>query len=264
MSSNNDELVQNFGLHGKTALVTGASVGGIGFEIARSLAAAGAALVLTDHADAADPLREAVETLQAEGRSVVAAEADVTDEESISRLIHLANEAFGNINILAHTAGAMLRKATLDTTLAEWRKVLDVNLTGTFLLNREVARGMVERGFGRIVNTSTVYAQIVGPIPEPAYYASKAGVTNLTRGLAAEWGAHGVNVNCIAPGVFYPTRMTAPLDEQKREAMAERTLLKRLGDPQRDIGGTVTWLVSDAARYVTGQVIYIDGGWSSN
>jgi NAD(P)-dependent dehydrogenase (short-subunit alcohol dehydrogenase family) len=159
----------------------------------------------------------------------------------------------------------MLRGATLQTSVADWQRVLETNLTGTWLTARAVARDMVSRGYGRIVTTASIYARIVGPIPEPAYYASKAGVANLTRGLAAEWGRGGITVNCVAPGVFFPTQMTQALadDPGRLQEMGQRTLLGRLGDPATDLGPTIVWLASDAAQYVTGQVIYVDGGWTA-
>jgi NAD(P)-dependent dehydrogenase (short-subunit alcohol dehydrogenase family) len=174
-------------------------------------------------------------------------------------------DRLGKIDILVHHAGVMLRRETLDTSVADWQRVIDINVTGTWLMARAVARDMITRGYGRIIATSSVYANIVGPIPEPAYYASKAAVANLTRALASEWGRRGITVNCVAPGVFFPTRMTQALAEDpgRLDEMAQRTLLGRVGDPAQDLSGTIIWLASDAARYVTGQVIYVDGGWTA-
>jgi NAD(P)-dependent dehydrogenase (short-subunit alcohol dehydrogenase family) len=138
-----------------------------------------------------------------------------------------------------------------------------VNLTGSWLLAREVAPAM--SATGRIVNLSTVYAERVGPVPESAYYASKAGVANVTRALAAELGPRGITVNCLAPGVFYPTKMTAALgaDPERLQWFADRTMLGRLGDPDTDFAGPLLLLASSASSYLTGQVLYVDGGWSA-
>ena len=128
---------------------------------------------------------------------------------------------------------------------------------------RRVAHG--RRQGGRIVNIATVYADRVGPVPESAYYASKAGVANLTRSMASEFGRDGVRVNCLALGVFYPTKMTAPLRDQPDSLawFSERTLLKRLGDPETDLAGPLLLLATAAGSYMTGQVVYVDGGWSA-
>ncbi len=260
-------MTNPFDLSGSGALVTGASHGGLGYHAALALAAAGAKVVVSDHPLTGDQLQETAEAIRAGGGAATVRYADIADEQSVTDLVDAAGaDLDAGIDIVAHHAGVMLRKPTIDTSLAEWSKVIDINLTGTFLINRAVAPAMIAKGRGKIINVSSIYIDIVGPIPEPAYYASKAGVANLSRGLAAEWGRHGVTVNCLAPGVFYPTRMTAPLaaNPERLEQMAERTLLKRLGDPQTDIGGTVVWLASGASDYVTGQVIYLDGGWTAN
>jgi gluconate 5-dehydrogenase len=230
-----------------------------------ALAAFGAHVLVTDHPSRESDLEETRVALASYGEHSAVRMCDVSDERQVAELVQSALDVAGRLDILVHHAGVMLRKPTLDMSRSDWDRVVDVNLTGTWLLNRATARPMVAQRYGRIVNMSSIYAEIVGPLPEAPYYASKAGVANLSRGLAAEWGADGVTVNCIAPGVFYPTQMTAPLaeDPQRLERMAARTLLGRLGDPARDLAGAVVWLVSDAAAYVTGQLIYVDGGWTA-
>lgn len=254
-----------FDLTGRVALVTGASPGGLGKFSATALAELGAAVVVSDTAAARDGAEATAAEIRDAGGTATCVTFDVSAEDEVDDAIRAVIETHGRLDILAHHAGVMLRGSSFETDLADWQRVIDVNLTGTWLVARAAARDMVGRGHGRIVTTSSVYTDIVGPIPEPAYYASKAGVANLTRGLAAEWGRQGVTVNCLAPGVFYPTRMTAALasDPGRLEAMAERTLLGRLGDPAEDVAGAVVWLASDAARYVTGQVIHVDGGWTA-
>lgn len=240
-------MVSPFDLTGDVALVVGAAAGGLGERAALSLAEHSATVVRADlDGDGADLLR-----------------VDVTDEGSVRALVAAVLEQHGRIDVLVNAAGVMLRKAYDETSLAEFEHVVRVNLTGSWLLAREVAPAMT--GTGRIVNLSTVYAERVGPVPESAYYASKAGVANVTRALAAELGPRGITVNCLAPGVFYPTRMTGPLgeDPERLQWFADRTMLGRLGDPGTDFAGPLLLLASSASSYMTGQVLYVDGGWSA-
>jgi gluconate 5-dehydrogenase len=257
-----------FDLSGRVALVTGAAPGGIGHFTAVGLAGQGATVVAADVPARVQELNETVEAVAAATGRADACSAttfDVSVETEVEEAVQSTVARLGKIDILVHHAGVMLRGETLETSLADWQRVIDINLTGTWLIARAVARDMITRGYGRIVTTSSIYTHIVGPIPEPAYYASKAGVGNLTRGLAAEWGRRGITVNCVAPGVFFPTQMTQALaaDPGRLDEMAQRTLLGRAGDPAEDLSGTIIWLASDAARYVTGQVIYVDGGWTA-
>jgi gluconate 5-dehydrogenase len=254
-----------FDLSGRIALVTGASAGGLGHFSAVALAQAGASVVVADAPARAADLEETASAVRAAGGEADVATFDVAAEAEVEGAFARMIDRHGRIDILVHHAGVMMRRPSFETSVADWQRIIDVNLTGTWLVARAAARGMVDRGHGRIITTSSIYASIVGPLPEPAYYASKAGVANLTRGLAAEWGPHGVTVNCLAPGVFFPTQMTQPLadDPGRLQEMSRRTLLGRLGDPAKDIAGTVVWLASESAGYVTGQVIYVDGGWSA-
>ncbi|WP_240641543.1 SDR family NAD(P)-dependent oxidoreductase [Nocardioides ferulae] len=237
-----------FDLAGQVALVVGAAAGGLGERAARTVAEAGATVVTAD----LDP-------------TDVHHTADVTDEAAVDALVARVLADHGRLDVLVNAAGLMLRKPYDETTLEEFERVVRVNLTGTWLLDRAAGRVMAAAGSGRIVNLTTVYAERVGPVPESAYYASKAGVANVTRALAAELGPHGVSVNCLAPGVFYPTKMTAPLgaDPERLDWFAKRTMLGRLGDPDTDLAGPLLLLASPAASYVTGQVVYVDGGWSA-
>ena len=241
-------MVSPFDLTGDVALVVGAASGGLGERAARTLADSGATVVRADlEPDAQGDLLH----------------VDVTDEASVQALVATVLARHGRMDVLVNAAGVMLRKAYDETTVAEFEHVVRVNLTGSWLLAREVAPALGDAG--RIVNLSTVYAERVGPIPESAYYASKAGVANVTRALAAELGPRGITVNCLAPGVFYPTKMTAALsaDPERLQWFCDRTMLGRLGDPDADFAGPLLFLASSASSYVTGQVLYVDGGWSA-
>lgn len=254
-----------FDLRGTTAIVTGSGHGGLGYHAATALADLGARLVVSDHPANRTALDRTVDDIRRHGGTCVAHPCDVTSEEEVTALVGAATDAFGSINALAHHAGVMLRKSAFDTSAEEWNRVLAVNLTGTWLVNRAAARAMARTGGGAIVNTSSIYANIVGPLPESAYYASKSGVVNLTRGLAMEWAEHDIRVNCLAPGVFYPTQMTAPLAEDpfRLESMAARAMMKRLGRPDEDFAGPVVFLLSSASQYMTGQLLHVDGGWTA-
>ncbi|CAB5012073.1 MAG: SDR family oxidoreductase [Actinobacteria bacterium] len=250
-----------FSLTGRVALVVGAANGGLGGFAARQLAEAGATVALADLSARADDLR--VTAADCPGSSTHA--VDVTDPASVESLVTQVRDAHGRIDVLVACAGAMLRREIELTSPEEWQHIIDVNLTGTWLLNRAVAPVMRAQGSGRIINFSTVYAERVGPIPESAYYAAKAGIANVTRAVASELGSSGVTANCLAPGVFFPTRMTEPLrdDPERLRWFSERTLLGRLGDPARDLAGPLLLLASDASSYMTGQILYVDGGWSA-
>ncbi|MCD4534343.1 SDR family oxidoreductase [Nocardioides sp. cx-169] len=239
-------MVSLFDLTGQVALVIGAAPGGLGERASIALADHGATVVVADIAGSA--LR-----------------VDVTDEASVAALFADVVARHGRVDIVVNAAGVMLRKPYDETTLEEFEHVVRVNLTGTWLVGRAAGQAMTPQGSGRIVNLTTVYAERVGPVPESAYYASKAGVANVTRALAMELGPHQITVNCLAPGVFYPTQMTAALaeDPERLAWFSGRTMLGRLGDPATDFAGPLLLLASPASSYVTGQVLYVDGGWSA-
>lgn len=249
-----------FRLDGKAAAVLGAAAGGLGARAAAVLAERGAAVTVADVEARSEDLERTAESSDADVHY-----CDVTDEAQIDALFDAVTAEHGRVDIVVNAAGTMLRKPYDQTTHDEFDQVIRTNLTGTWLVGKCAGRRMAAQGNGKIVNFSTVYAERVGPVPESAYYASKAGVANVTRALAAELGPSGVTVNCLAPGVFFPTAMTAPLADtpQRLEWFTQRTMLGRLGSPETDLTGPLLLLASDASAYMTGQILYVDGGWSA-
>jgi NAD(P)-dependent dehydrogenase (short-subunit alcohol dehydrogenase family) len=250
-----------FDLTGQVAVVTGVRAGGLGERAALALAGQGATVAVADlPGNAADIGAIAA----ACGPYATAHAVDVTDEASVRALADAVVAAHGRVDVVVNAAGVMLRRPFATTSLDDFERVVRVNLTGAWLVGREFGVRLRAAGRGRIVFVSTVYAERVGPIPESAYYASKAGLANLTRSLASELGRDGVTVTCLAPAVFYPTAMTAPLadDPEQLTWFSDRTMLGRLGDPETDFAGPLLLLTTAASAYMTGQVVYVDGGWS--
>ncbi len=248
-----------FDLTGQTAIVTGTSRG-LGQYFARALAKAGANLVLTSRR------RETLASFAAEiesfGRRTVSLELDVQSEESIDRMTAEAESAFGQIHILVNNAGCNIRKPALDVTWQDWNLVLDTNLRGTFFVAQAVARGMIAKGYGRIINIGSV-TSVFGYAGLAPYGASRGGVRQLTMSLADDWGKHGITVNCLAPGWFC-TEQNKVLYENREwvEYLVDRIPLKRPGEPH-DLDGAVVFLASEASRYITGQTLLVDGGIST-
>ena len=259
------DLKDQFALGGEVAIIVGAGQGGLGARAARELSRRGAQVVLADHPSRADDLAATASSIDGPCTTIT---CDVTDEAEVSAMVRHAVDTFGRLDVLVNCAGAMLRKEFDLTTVEEFEHLLRVNTLGNWLVARAAGVQMRDqspaRG-GRIVLMSTVYAERVGPIPESAYYASKAAVVNVTRGLAQELGPHDIRVNCLAPGVFYPTGMTSALQEspERLEWFAQRTMLGRNGNPDVDFTGPLVFLSSRASSFVTGQVLYVDGGWSA-
>ncbi|NLI15257.1 MAG: 3-oxoacyl-[acyl-carrier-protein] reductase [candidate division Zixibacteria bacterium] len=241
-------------LMGKTALITGAGRG-IGKEIARALGKSGANLIISDIA--ADFANQAASELNDAGIKTLAVVGDISKAGDVETLFKTANETFGGVDILVNNAGI-----TRDNLLArmdekDWDLVLSVNLKGAFLCTKAASRGMMKKRYGRIVNISSVVG-IMGNAGQANYSASKAGLIGLTKSAAKELAGRNITVNAVAPG-YIATDMTQNLPEEAKAKFLQSVPLGRPGTPE-DIAGVVLFLVSDAASYITGQVIHIDGG----
>jgi 3-oxoacyl-[acyl-carrier protein] reductase len=246
-------------LESKSAIVTGGG-SGLGAEICRSFAAAGASVVVADK-DQANAAGVAEEIGRAGGRAI-SVTVDVADEAQVRDMTAAATEAFGGLDILVASAGTGIQKKFLDTSLEEWDRVLAVNLTGAFLCGRYAAREMVDRGGGRIINIASV-AGIRGVSGRCAYGASKGGLITLTQVMAAELGAHRITVNAIAPGPVETALTRRMHTDETRAAYVRATPLGRYGTTG-EIAATALFLASEGASFITGQTIAVDGGMASS
>ncbi|PIE35745.1 short-chain dehydrogenase [candidate division KSB3 bacterium] len=248
-----------FDLTGKVAIVTGASRG-LGQYLARALANAGADLVVTSRTlESLEPFAKEVESL---GRKVLPLALDVRDYGSIQQMAAAACDHYGKIDILMNNAGCNVRKPSVDVTWDEWNLVLDTNLRGNFFVAQAVAKAMIPRRYGRIINMGSV-TTVAGYAGLAPYCASRGGVKQMTMSLADDWGKYGITVNCLAPG-WFRTEQTKVLYENQEwvDYLTDRIPLKRPGQPH-DLDGAVVFLASDASEYVTGQTLLVDGGIST-
>ena len=242
---------------GKVAIVTG-SGRGIGKAIAMKLAENGATLVINDVGDSA-PAEQTVSEIKNLNRQAVAIMADVSSSADVTKMMETAIAAYGKVDILVNNAGITRDQLTMKMTDEEWDKVLAIDLKSVFLCTRAVLRPMLKQRSGRIISMSGVVG-IIGNAGQANYAAAKAGIIGFTKTIAKEVASRGITVNAVAPG-FIDTPMTQVLPEERKQALMANIPLGYLGTP-RDIAETVAFLASEEARYITGQVISVDGGIS--
>lgn len=245
-----------FDLRGRVAIVTGAS-SGLGARFARVLDAAGMRVVLTARRT------ERLGALAEDLTEPLVVAADLADDAAPAAIIAAAVARFGRLDVLVNNAGASADMPALDLDVDEFRRVLEVNLVAPFALARAAARTMVERGGGSIVNVASQFGLVGTSAGLSAYSASKGGLVNLTRHLAAEWGRTGVRVNALAPG-YFESEMTQDLfaDERLHAWATRQTPMRRTGR-EGELDGALLYLASDASSFVTGAVLAVDGGWTA-
>ena len=250
---------QLFDLSGRVAIVTGGSRG-LGREMAEGLAEAGASLMLC--ARRQEWLRPTVEEFRSRGFSAEGMVCDVSKPEDVQAVVDRTVSVYGTVDILVNNAGVSWGANAEDMPLDKWQKVIDINLTGTFLFSQAAGRVMIAKRYGRIINISSlagVQTSVNGP-RYAGYAASKAGMIGLTRELAASWGRHNVRVNAIAPGFFH-SRLADPVIGLVEDDIKEHSPIPRVGDAG-ELKGVAVFLAADASNYITGQVIMLDGGRS--
>lgn len=248
-----------FDLSGKTAIVTGTSRG-LGQYFARALAKAGADLVITSR----DPskLTEFKKEIESLGRKALPVQLDVLSQSDIENMVRLAIKEYGKIDILVNNAGLNIRSPSAEFAWDDWDTVLDTNLKGAFFCAQAVAKEMIKRKYGRIINIGSCTC-VFGMEGIAPYTASRGAILAVTRSLAAEWGKYGITVNVLAPG-WFKTAQNKVLYENKEwvNYITSRIPLNRPGQPH-DLDGAVVFLASDASEYITGQIILVDGGFTT-
>ncbi len=249
-----------FDLKGKVAIVTGAS-SGLGIVFAEALAEMGANVELA--ARRIEKLNEVASKLKVLNVKARPFQCDVSKQEEVQALVDDVVKNFGRLDIIVNNAGVAALSPATDISVEEWNKVVSVNLTGVFLCARTAARQMIKQGGGKVVNIASIYGAVGDVFPASPYYATKGAVINMTRDLAVEWAPFKIRVNAIAPG-FFPSEMTEAIfqDPGYLEYIRKQTPLGRPGNPD-DLKGAVVYLASPASDYVTGQTIFVDGGWTA-
>jgi gluconate 5-dehydrogenase len=249
-------VLQQFDLSGKTALITGSSAG-IGLALAQGLAGAGAAVVL--NARNAAKLQAAAQALREQGATVHALAFDVTDATAVAAAVARIEADIAPIDILVNNAGMQKRAPLQDFAQADWQQLMRTNLDSVFVVGQAVARHMIPRGRGKIINICSVQSELGRPNIAP-YTASKGAVKMLTKGMAIDWGPHGLQVNGLGPGYFKTELNQALVDNPEFSSwLIGRTPSRRWGDVE-DLVGAAVFLASDASRFVNGHILYVDGG----
>jgi len=250
-------LEELFGLKGKVAVITGGGRG-IGQTVALGLARAGAEIAIVSRSGAT----ETVDMIEAAGGRAYSLLADVTDENKVDDVIKEVLRRSGRLDIVFNNAGVTMHKFTLDASVQEWKNVIDVNLTGEYIVARAAARAMIERGIhGSIINMASMSGSIVNiPQCQTAYNASKAGIIHLTKSLAIEWAKHDIRVNSLSPG-YIATPMSLDTPQELKDAWLPMMPMGRMGKPEELIGAVI-YLASDASGYTTGHDLVIDGAYT--
>ena len=249
-----------FNLAGRVAIVTGGSIG-LGRQIAEGLAEMGAHLVLC--ARKRERCQQAAEELQQLGVRTLALGCDVKNPADVQAVVDAAFSQFGRIDVLVNNAGISWGAPVEEMSLEDWNKVIETNLTGTFLCAQAVGKVMIKRGRGKIINIASVAGLGGAPptLPAIGYHASKGGVISFTKDLACKWAMHNIQVNAIAPG-WFPTHMSNKVLDHNRDFFLSQIPLRRFGN-EHDLKGSAVFLASDASDYVTGHVLVVDGGQSA-
>jgi NAD(P)-dependent dehydrogenase (short-subunit alcohol dehydrogenase family) len=252
-----EEVKPSFDLSGKVALVTGASRG-LGAGMAQALAAAGADLALASRT--VEDLDRVAGEIRDLGRDALVIPADLSQVSQVQAMVTAAEKHYGQIDILVNNAGFNIRKPALEVGEEDWDRLHAVNLKAVFFACQAAAPGMISRGGGKIINVASL-TTVLGFPNQSVYGASRGGVGQLTKALAVEWARHGINVNAIGPG-YYETAQTRPLfeDPEKRAWIQRRIPVGRTGMAE-DLAGALLFLASPASDYVTGQILFVDGGW---
>ncbi len=244
-----------FDLTGKTALVTGASTG-LGAGMTLGLAAAGADIVLVDHRER----RETAEAVRKLGRKALTLHGDLSQKSVIDAVVSDALAAFGKIDILVNNAGIIRRAPAIEFSEADWDDVMNLNAKAVFFMSQAVARDMMKRNYGKIINIASLLS-FSGGITVPSYAASKGAVAQITKALANEWAKDGLCINAIAPGYMVTDNTKALRENPERyKSISERIPANRWGKPE-DLQGAVVFLASKASDYVNGHILTVDGGW---